>query len=45
MSVGPIRDWHEIGVELFMTEADLALQAITALLDDRDAVTRLVHHA
>ncbi|HEX3987775.1 MAG TPA: hypothetical protein VHX13_14360 [Acidobacteriaceae bacterium] len=41
----PIRDWHQIAVEMLMTDADLALQSITALFagDNEDAVARVVH--
>lgn len=33
----PIRDWHQIAVEMLMTDADLALQYVTALFADDDA--------
>jgi hypothetical protein len=42
----PIRDWHRIAVELLMTDADLALQAVATLFaeDDREAVARVVRN-
>lgn len=44
MADTPIRDWHRIAVELLMTDADLALQSISALFssDDSEAVARVV---
>lgn len=44
---GPIRDWHQIAVELLMTDADLALQAVMALFagDDEEVVARIVHNS
>jgi hypothetical protein len=44
-AVEPIRDWHQVAVEMLMTEADLALQYITALFagDDPEAAARVVH--
>ena len=42
----PIQDWHQIAVELLMTDADLALQSITAFFaeDDQQAVARVVRN-
>jgi hypothetical protein len=42
----PIRDWHQIAVEMLMTDADLALLAISQIFvqDDQEAVARLVHN-
>lgn len=41
-----IRDWHQIAVEMLMTDADLALMAIADIFsqDDKEAVARLVHN-
>lgn len=43
-ALNPIRDWHEIAIEMLMTDADLALQYITALFaeDDNEAAGRVV---
>ena len=40
----PIRDWHQVAVEMLLTDADLALQSITYLFegDDKESVTRIV---
>ncbi|MFZ0631646.1 MAG: hypothetical protein WA399_05980 [Acidobacteriaceae bacterium] len=45
MATNPIRNWHQIAVEMIMTDADLALQSITSLFtgDNPDAVARVVH--
>jgi hypothetical protein len=45
-AVEPIRDWHQIAVEMLMNDADLALQTIAALFaeDDKEAVARLVRN-
>lgn len=45
-AVEPIRDWHQIAVEMMMTDAELALQSIACLLagDDRTAVARVVQN-
>lgn len=42
---GPIREWHQIAVEMLMTDADLALQSISLIFagDDKEAVARVVH--
>ncbi|MGA8530032.1 MAG: hypothetical protein WB622_09980 [Acidobacteriaceae bacterium] len=42
--VEPIRDWHQIAVEMLMMDADLALQYVAGLFagDDPDAVACLV---
>ena len=44
---GPIRNWHQIAVEMLMTDADLALASVDLLLatDDRETVARMVHEA
>ncbi|HEX3661035.1 MAG TPA: hypothetical protein VHU89_06365 [Acidobacteriaceae bacterium] len=43
----PILDWHQIAVEMLMTDADLALLTVASLFtdDDQEAVARLVHNA
>jgi hypothetical protein len=43
----PIRDCHQVAVESLMTDADLALQYITALFaeDDATAAARVVQSA
>jgi len=43
-AVNTIRDWHQIAVEMLLTDADLALQSIACLLagDDEQAVARIV---
>jgi hypothetical protein len=43
-TVDPIRDWHQIAVEMLIADADLALQSITALFanDDGEAVAHVV---
>jgi Arc/MetJ family transcription regulator len=45
-AVEPIRDWHQIAVEMMMTDADLALQTVAALFaeDDKEAVARIVRN-
>jgi hypothetical protein len=44
---GPVRDWHQIAVELMMTDAELALQSVACLLetDDQQAVAWVVRNA
>lgn len=44
VAVDPIRDWHQIAVEMLMTDAELALQSITLLFagDNPEAVARVV---
>jgi hypothetical protein len=46
-ALDPIRDWHQVAVESLMTDADLALQYITALFgeDDATAAARVVRSA
>lgn len=43
----PIRDWHQIAVELLMTDADLALLSISLIFrhDDPEMIRRLVRNA
>lgn len=40
----PIRNWHQIAVEMLMTEAELALQSITLLFagDNPEGIARVV---
>lgn len=44
---GPIRDWHQIAVEMLMTDTDLALASVDLLLatDDKETVARMVREA
>ncbi|MGB7135025.1 MAG: hypothetical protein WBD46_07040 [Acidobacteriaceae bacterium] len=44
---GPIRDWHQLAVELLLTDTDLALASVAYLFvtDDREAVAHLVRDA
>lgn len=39
----PIRDWHQVAVEMLMTDADLALLSLSCVFswDDRASVARL----
>jgi hypothetical protein len=43
-TLNPIRNWHQIAVEMLMMDADLALQYIAALFveDDAEAAARVV---
>jgi hypothetical protein len=43
----PILDWHQIAVEIMMTDAELALDSIACLLetDDRQAIAWIAHNA
>lgn len=40
-------DWHQIAVEMMLTDAELALQSVACLLatDDQRAVARIAHNA
>lgn len=42
-----IRDWHQIAVEMLMTDTDIALASVAYFFatDDQDAVARVVHGA
>jgi len=45
--VEPIGDWHQVAVEMLMTDTDLALQYITALFagDDAEAAACVVRNS
>jgi hypothetical protein len=45
--VDHIQDWHQIAIELMMTDLDLALQAITSLFaeDSKEVVARVVRNS
>lgn len=44
---GPMRNWHQIAVEMLITDTDLALASVDLFLatDDEETVARMVREA